>query len=57
MVIADEGIFPILLMHLQYAVDGDFYTTDSFFPRFAGGFGLMGIAGKAQADGPLTGNA
>jgi hypothetical protein len=49
-IISDEGLFPMLLMHLQYAMDGDFYCTDSFFPRIAGGFGLMGIGQKAQSD-------
>jgi hypothetical protein len=49
-VIADEGLFPMLLMHLQYATDGDFYCTDSFFPRIAGGFGLMGIGSKAKSE-------
>lgn len=49
-VFADEGLFPVLLMHLQYSTDGDFYATDTFFPRIAGGFGMMGLVGNAKSD-------
>jgi hypothetical protein len=52
-VFADEGMFPQLLMHLQFAADADFYAADAFIPRFGGGFGVLGLKPAAKDDSPV----
>lgn len=52
-IFADEGMFPQLLMYLQFAVDADFYAADAFIPRFGGGFGFLGFKPHTKDDSPV----
>lgn len=47
-IFADEGLFPQLLQTLQFMGEGDFYATDAFDLRIAGGFGLFGMGQKVE---------
>jgi hypothetical protein len=40
---ADEGMFPQLLMYMQFMGDCDWYATDVFDVRGGGGFGILGM--------------
>jgi hypothetical protein len=54
MILADKGMFPQLLQHLQYMTDADFYANDIFAPRAGGGFGLAGVFERNNSNTPVT---
>jgi hypothetical protein len=45
---ADWGMCPQLLQYVQFMSDCDWYGTDSFDVRFAGGFGIFGVSQAGQ---------
>ncbi|HEX3357658.1 MAG TPA: glycosyltransferase family 39 protein [Tepidisphaeraceae bacterium] len=56
MILADEGMFPLLLQYMQFMYDADWYQSDIFAPRMGGGFGLAGVFEKRKStdDTPST---
>ncbi len=45
-VFMDHGIFPQLLMYMQFVGDADWYTSDAFTPRMGGTLGILDIIGN-----------
>jgi Dolichyl-phosphate-mannose-protein mannosyltransferase len=52
--IADEGMFPQLLMYMQFMGDCDWYATDVFDQRAGGGFGILGVLQAGGAGVPAV---
>jgi hypothetical protein len=49
----DSGMLPQLMQYVQFAIDADWYTEDSFEPRMMGGFGLSGIFQGNDLNSPV----
>jgi hypothetical protein len=50
---ADSGMLPQLMQYVQFAIDADWYTEDTFEPRMMGGFGLSGIFQGNDPNSPV----
>ena len=51
---AGEGMFPQLLMYMQFMEDCDWYATDVFDVRGGGGFGIIGMLQGGGAGTPTV---
>jgi len=55
-IFADQGVFPQLLMYMQFVGDADWYEADAFYPKAFGGFAIFGAGarpGDKQQDNPV----